>query len=727
MDYRYRLMMERTDCPSFQSQIAMVPTADLDSAACNSRKLLQDLATFKKNFPTMQHVFSTGNGPLKDHLQVPSSSAAAEAMLTEPPLLSDADHSTAITAARAQLKDKEKAVDLIQQILQNQNILIDGGVIQRTALKPTMDGLKTAEAALAEATKRPISYEVDLLQTPIKRGEEPKLMAVRMTSMYGQEYSCALPVVEEEEASEKIPADEQITDVQELLRPMKTSSCLLKGKDWWTYEFCFGHYIKQYHVEDGQVIGQIITLGLYDSDYEWGNETDEEKFKHVKQRYHSQYYVNGTKCDLTGTPRTAEVRLYCEEDSGDYISRVDEPGTCSYIITIHTSRLCSHPQLKPLPKKKAYSIPCSPLLNEEQYSKYLQKLKEEKEIAEQKRTQWLQDQQERLEMLKSGNLPNTDSQDESKESTKEDEKIDDLVIDKDSDEVDSSSKPTRENLPEYSKEAEAYLFEQYDKEIEKLKAIYPPEKFAAVRNTIQKQFDEILNEAEEDLNSELSKEAKDLSFEKLTSTLSKLLKKLDKAEKDVVEATKELNKVKSVFTESSAEDGDASSKEDKKEKNEKGDNSIVNEGPLEFEEVDKKQATASEYHDFHVHLRGAKDEAKEDKEIDANSLQRRKLEQAVKEKLEKAGLEIGGRKIEVKIISAGYLDNEEGREFPTLSDEQSHQFQNMIMALLMGQQEAVREMERHKKLEENYRYTWDDDENDNVNDKDKDKEKTDDN
>ncbi|GIY36227.1 hypothetical protein CDAR_522081 [Caerostris darwini] len=147
--------MERTDCPSFQSQIAMDPTADLDSAACNSRKLLQDLATFKKNFPSMQHVFSTGNGPLQDHLEVPSSSAAAEAMLTEqPPMLSDADHCTNITAARAQFKDKEKAVDLIRQILQNQNILIDGGVIQRTALKSTMDGLKTAEAALAEATKR---------------------------------------------------------------------------------------------------------------------------------------------------------------------------------------------------------------------------------------------------------------------------------------------------------------------------------------------------------------------------------------------------------------------------------------------------------------------------------------------------------------------------------------------------------------------------------------------
>ncbi|GIX67234.1 hypothetical protein CDAR_614011, partial [Caerostris darwini] len=98
--------------------------------------------------------FLRGTVLLRTICKYPVPASAAEAMLTEPPLLSDADHCTAITAARAQLKDKEKAVDLIQQILQNQNILIDGAVIQRTALKPTMDGLKTAEAALAEATKR---------------------------------------------------------------------------------------------------------------------------------------------------------------------------------------------------------------------------------------------------------------------------------------------------------------------------------------------------------------------------------------------------------------------------------------------------------------------------------------------------------------------------------------------------------------------------------------------
>ncbi|KFM65742.1 Protein OS-9, partial [Stegodyphus mimosarum] len=249
-----------------------------------------------------------------------------------------------------------------------------------------------------------INYEVDILKTPVKRGDEQSLPVMYMTSMYGQEYQCVLPEVTEDEVTEKETDSEKSTDIQELLKPMKTGSCLLKGKDWWTYEFCFGHYIKQFHIEDGQIIGQVLTLGLYESDYDWDNETDQEKFKHAKQRYHTQYYVNGTKCDLTGQPRNAEVRIYCEEDAGDYIYRVDEPGTCSYVITVHTSRLCSHPKLKPLPSNKAHTIPCHPVLNEEQYSSYITKLNEEKAIAEQKRNQWLNNQQERLQVLKNGNL-----------------------------------------------------------------------------------------------------------------------------------------------------------------------------------------------------------------------------------------------------------------------------------------------------------------------------------
>lgn len=42
-----------------------------------------------------------------------------------------------------------------------------------------------------------------------------------------------------------------------------------------------------------------------------------------------------------------------------------------------------------------------------------------------------------------------------------------------------------------------------------------------------------------------------------------------------------------------------------------------------------------------------------------------------------------GRRIEVRIITAGYYDNEDGKDFEFLTDEETDQFQNMIMALLV--------------------------------------------
>ncbi|GIY19709.1 hypothetical protein CDAR_16631 [Caerostris darwini] len=137
-------------------------SADMDSENEEDRKLIkliQEMAEFKTKFPiNLNARFSTANGPHQDHLQVPSSGAAAEALITESPMStvplyhSEADHCMNITAAKIQLK--EKAVDMMRQIIKKQNILIDGCFIEPHAIKPTMDGLKKAEDALAEATKR---------------------------------------------------------------------------------------------------------------------------------------------------------------------------------------------------------------------------------------------------------------------------------------------------------------------------------------------------------------------------------------------------------------------------------------------------------------------------------------------------------------------------------------------------------------------------------------------
>lgn len=59
-------------------------------------------------------------------------------------------------------------------------------------------------------------------------------------------------------------------------------------------------------IPDNKASGPIIILGKYESEYNWKNSSET---KNRLQRFHSQFYVNGTKCDLTGEPRGTEVRV----------------------------------------------------------------------------------------------------------------------------------------------------------------------------------------------------------------------------------------------------------------------------------------------------------------------------------------------------------------------------------------------------------------------------------
>ena len=54
-------------------------------------------------------------------------------------------------------------------------------------------------------------------------------------------------------------------------------------------------------------MGKTSVLGKFESDYDWAQ--DDGRSRNAKQRFHSQTYVNGSECDLTGRPRSAEVRV----------------------------------------------------------------------------------------------------------------------------------------------------------------------------------------------------------------------------------------------------------------------------------------------------------------------------------------------------------------------------------------------------------------------------------
>ena len=65
------------------------------------------------------------------------------------------------------------------------------------------------------------------------------------------------------------------------------------------------------------------------------------------------------------------MQFVCQEGHGDFLAAVDERETCSYIVTIHTSRICLHPQFGPLTVTQTIPISCSPLLNPVEYESYI--------------------------------------------------------------------------------------------------------------------------------------------------------------------------------------------------------------------------------------------------------------------------------------------------------------------------------------------------------------------
>uniref|UniRef100_UPI0037E750EA protein OS-9 isoform X2 n=1 Tax=Semicossyphus pulcher TaxID=241346 RepID=UPI0037E750EA len=220
-----------------------------------------------------------------------------------------------------------------------------------------------------------MKYGIQILPDPVILGQTKTEEVMMVSNKYKQLYECRLPAMavrfHQDPASEPDSPGYTGPDIPDLLSPMHNNQCLVKTKDWWTYEFCHGQHIRQYHLEDTEIKGDVLFLGYYESEFDWSNETAKASKQHRLKRYHSQTYVNGSKCDLNGNPRETEVRFVCEEGSSDYIARVDEPQSCRYVLTVHTGRTCQHPFLKPPSTAKPQGIVCQPALSAQQYMDYV--------------------------------------------------------------------------------------------------------------------------------------------------------------------------------------------------------------------------------------------------------------------------------------------------------------------------------------------------------------------
>lgn len=170
--------------------------------------------------------------------------------------------------------------------------------------------------------------------------------------------------------------DHKLFTVASLLSPLRDlRTCIKRNEGWWTYEFCFGQGVRQYHRDSDGRVTVDFSLGHYDEDKNRALETSGaalvseqiDATHDVSRPAYLEHYSHGTYCkefDMQ-TPRTSRVFFYCSQGGANHhILAVKETQTCAYTIKISTPVLCDHPHFISDEQKSAAKteiVHCVPL------------------------------------------------------------------------------------------------------------------------------------------------------------------------------------------------------------------------------------------------------------------------------------------------------------------------------------------------------------------------------
>ncbi|XP_072263351.1 protein OS-9 isoform X2 [Pyxicephalus adspersus] len=563
-----------------------------------------------------------------------------------------------------------------------------------------------------------MKYGIEILSEPVIKGQSKADNIVTIASKYKQNYECKLPAVAVKFQQEKEDESQAYSGlgIPDLLKPMEAAPCLTKTKDWWTYEFCYGKHIQQYHIEESEVKGDILYLGYYQSEFDWNNETAKASKHHRLKRYHSQMYVNGSRCDLTGKTRETEVRFVCEEGSGDYIARVDEPQSCAYVLTVHTTRICNHPFLRSPSTGTPQSIRCHPALSPEQYVEYVKA-----QVSDTKRI--VEELSEELKTLDLKTLaPKVSSSDQEKllniaESAEghPQEESDSAASESTEDEGGVKIEQEEAEPDIWNKIMNPHDGETETPDTEPLQGVFtntnnPPEEMQGTQKALRYRIirdPEDLMKFIEDLKKHEKDKSKPGSEDKVmqSDTESNTVDELKDAEDEDEQALmKEFEKeLESVLLPKS----DVSQmKESVKTEMEKEFNNIINEAQEELEteglkgEFDRKQATkslATTLNKLIDKLDNAAEDKGEETQLDESN---EVMTQGDKEPA--VGIPTG--KIEIKILTNAFGEDDDGH---WLSEEDTKNLKEIFFNLLIhGSEDAHKEQKRQQQLEDNYRFVW---------------------
>ncbi|KAI1120871.1 glucosidase II beta subunit-like protein-domain-containing protein [Nemania abortiva] len=223
-------------------------------------------------------------------------------------------------------------------------------------------------------------------------------------SMPPHRYLCAIPVIEPAPAPNKTATELAMAEeARELARASAhgwdlinelDGTCLHYMSGWWSYRFCYGQEVVQFHaiassVKSGPpmrdvntaeyVLGRVPDPHLASRSSRRGRQQNDQADPpaaapappntdlQVKgdQRYLVQRMGDGTVCDLTGRERTIEIQYHCSpESTQDRIGWIKEVTTCSYLMMINTPRLCVDVAFQPPKEERANVISCRAIVSE---------------------------------------------------------------------------------------------------------------------------------------------------------------------------------------------------------------------------------------------------------------------------------------------------------------------------------------------------------------------------
>ncbi|KAK4097074.1 hypothetical protein N658DRAFT_396640, partial [Parathielavia hyrcaniae] len=208
-------------------------------------------------------------------------------------------------------------------------------------------------------------------------------------------YLCAVPVLapppalnrtanelaKAEEAREHSRASAKGWELMNVL----DGHCMYLTSGWWSYSFCYGKNVVQFHAVTASRPGEPPARDQNTQEYILGKvqvpkpptgraDPDGQTTKSLAppnaqlqvkgdQRYLSQRLEGGTLCDLTGRPRTIEIQYHCSPGAtADRIGWIKEVTTCTYLMVVYTPRLCSDVAFQPPRETRAHPVRCRPVL-----------------------------------------------------------------------------------------------------------------------------------------------------------------------------------------------------------------------------------------------------------------------------------------------------------------------------------------------------------------------------